>query len=162
MQIREAAAADAATVLAFVEAKAQFDRELGAFSGRIANTEELIGRHLFGPDPRAFVLLALQAGEAVGFAQYYFRFSSFHGRPSLWLDDLYVHPASRRQGAGERLMHRLAEQAVSADCTHMAWTASASNRVGMTFYGKLGAQVVGQSGDSATLQIDPARLLGTG
>jgi GNAT superfamily N-acetyltransferase len=161
MRVREATADDAAEVLAFVRAKAQFDRELGAFGGDLGTTEELIRRHLFGARPFAFVLLAGEPGAAVGFALYYFRYSSFRGRPSIWLDDLYVHSPARRQGAGRLLMDRLAEVATAADCTRIAWVASASNAIGMGFYRRLGAAVVHQAGDAVTLQIDPARLLGT-
>jgi hypothetical protein len=81
------------------------------------------------------------------------------GRPSVWLDDLYVHPGSRGQGVGGLLMRRLAELAAAADCTHIAWVASASNQVGMAFYRRLGASLVHQAGDTVTLQIEPARLL---
>jgi GNAT superfamily N-acetyltransferase len=161
MRVHQATADDAAEVLAFVQAKAKFDRELGAFGGELGTTEELIRRHVFGPRPFAFVLLAGGPGPAVGFALYYFRYSSFKGRPSLWLDDLYVHPQVRRQGAGHLLMTRLAEVAVAADCTHIAWTASASNTIGMAFYRGLGATVVDQAEDAVTLQIEPARLLRT-
>ena len=142
-----------------MRAKAQFDRELGAFAGSLGTTEELIRRHLFGPRPFAFALLAGGPGPAVGFALYYFRYSSFRGRPSLWLDDLYVHPPARRQGAGRLLMRRLAELATVADCTHIAWVASASNSIGMDFYRRLGASIVHQGEDAVTLQIDPATLL---
>lgn len=159
MRVREAGADDTDEVLAFVRAKAQFDRELGAFSGELGTTEGLIRRHLFGPRPFAFALLAGEPGRTVGFALYYFRYSSFRGRPSIWLDDLYVHPPARRQGAGGRLMGRLAEVAAAADCTHIAWVASASNAVGMGFYRRLGAAIVHQDGDAVTLQIDPAPLL---
>ena len=158
MEVREAAIFDAAEVLAFVRAKALFDRELGAFAGELGTTEELIRRHLFGPRPVAFALLAGGPGPAVGFALYYFRYSSFRGRPCVWLDDLYVHPHARRQGAGRLLMGRLAEVAVEADCTHIAWIASASNAVGMDFYRGLGATVVHQVGDTVTLQTEPTGL----
>lgn len=161
MEVRQATIADAAEVLVFVRAKAEFDRELGAFTGDLGTTEDLIRRHLFGPRPFAFVLLAGEPGKAVGFALYYFRYSSFRGRPSVWLDDLYVHPPARRQGAGHLLMRRLAELAIMSDCTHIAWVASASNMVGMSFYQRIGASVAHQEGDAVTLQIDPNRLLGT-
>ena len=157
MEVREATARDVAEVLGFVRAKAQFDRELGAFLGELDTTEELIRRHLFGPRPLAFALLAGRIGPAAGFALYYFRYSSFRGRPSMWLDDLYVHPHVRRNGVGRLLMRRLAE--VAAACTHIAWVASASNAVGMGFYQKLGANVVHEAGDAVTLQIEPAALL---
>jgi GNAT superfamily N-acetyltransferase len=159
MQVREATADDAQEILAFIRAKAQFDRELGAFSGEVGITEELARRHLFGPRPFAFALLAGDMGAAVGFALYYFRYSSFRGRPSIWLDDLYVVPPGRRQGAGRLLMRRLAEVAVAADCTHIAWIASASNALGMSFYRQLGSTIVHQAGDTVTLQIEPNRLL---
>jgi hypothetical protein len=100
MEVRQAAVADAAEVLALVRAKAEFDRESGAFAGDPGTTEDLIRRHLFGPRPFAFVLLTGGPGQAVGFALYDFRYSSFRGRPSAWLDDLYVYPPARRQGAG--------------------------------------------------------------
>ena len=158
MEVREATIADAAEVLAFVRAKAAFDRELGAFTGELGTSEELIRRHLFGPRPFAFALLAGGSGPAVGFALYYFRYSSFRGRPSIWLDDLYVHPHARRHGAGRALMHRLAAAAAAADCTHIAWVASASNTTGMHFYQRLGATVVHQDGDTVTLQIEPSRV----
>jgi GNAT superfamily N-acetyltransferase len=160
MEVREATTADAVEVLAFVRAKAQFDRELGAFAGDIGTTEQLIRQHLFGPRPFAFALLAGGPGSAVGFALYYFRYSSFRGRPSVWLDDLYVYPHARRHGAGRLLMVRLAEVAAAADCTHIAWVASVSNADGMGFYRRLGATVVHQTGDAVTLQIEPAGLLG--
>ena len=159
MRVREARADDTAEVLAFVRAKAHFDRELGAFNGDLGTTEDLIRRHLFGPRPFAFALLAGEPGRAVGFALYYFRYSSFRGRPSVWLDDLYVHPPARRRGAGRLLMRRLAERAAVADCTHIAWVASASNAVGMSFYRRLGATTVHQAGDAVTLQVEPATLL---
>jgi GNAT superfamily N-acetyltransferase len=159
MNVRAATAIDAAEVLAFARAKAQFDRELGAFSGDLGTTEDLIRQHLFGTRPFAFALLAGDTHSAVGFALYYFRYSSFRGRPSVWLDDLYVHPAARRQGAGKALMRRLAEVARAADCTHIAWVASASNSIGMGFYRRLGADVTHQDGDAVTLQIKSGQLL---
>jgi GNAT superfamily N-acetyltransferase len=162
MEVREATTADAAEVLAFVRAKAQFDRDLGAFAGNLGTSEDLIQRHLFGPRPVAFALLAVESDSAVGFALYYFRYSSFSGRPSVWLDDLYVHPHARRKGTGRLLMSRLAEVATAADCTHIAWVASASNTVGMKFYRQLEASVVHQAGDTATLQIEPTVILKLG
>jgi GNAT superfamily N-acetyltransferase len=159
MQVREARPADAPIVLSLVHAKAQFDRELGAFTGSVANTEELILRHLFGPRPTAVVQLAVRENTVTGFALYYFRYSSFLGRPSIWLDDLYVQAQARRSGAGQLLMRRLAEVAVDSDCTHIAWIASASNAIGMNFYRTIGATIISQSGDTVTLQIDPALLL---
>lgn len=159
MQIRQATAQDASDVLAMVKAKSQFDRDLGAFTGELATTEELIQRHLFGPRPIAFALLAGPPRDVAAIALYYFRYSSFKGRPSMWLDDLYIHVPFRRQGTGGRLMRRLAQIASEADCTHIAWTASSSNTTGMNFYNRLGAVIMQQVGTSVTLQIEPVVLL---
>jgi hypothetical protein len=120
LEVRQATIAAAAEVLAFFRAKAEFDRALGAFTGDLGTTEDSIRRHLFGPRPFAFVLLA-GAGKAVGFALYHLRYSSFRGRPSVWLDDVYVHLPAGRQGAGHLLMRRLAELAVMGDCT-LPWS----------------------------------------
>lgn len=155
MKVRAATIADVAEVLEFVRAKAQFDRQLGAFTGELGTNEELIRQNLFGQHPFAFALLAGGPGPATGFALYYFRYSSFRGRPSVWLDDLYVHPGARRQGAGGLLMGRLTEVAAAANCSHIAWVASASNSVGMNFYRRLGATIVHQAGDTVTLQLEP-------
>ncbi len=162
MKVRAATITDAAEVLKFVRAKAEFDRQLGAFTGELGTNEELIRQHLFGQRPFAFALLVGEPGPAMGFALYYFRYSSFRGRPSVWLDDLFVHPWARRQGAGALLMGRLAAVATAADCSHIAWVASASNSVGMGFYRRLGATVVHQEGDAVTLQIEPIVLVGSG
>jgi len=159
MWVRDATISDVPEILAFIRAKAQFDRGLGALQGDIETSEELIGRHLFGPSPFAWALLAGDAASATGFAFYYFCFSSFRGRPSMWLDDLYVHAADRRHGTGQRLMGRLGEIATATDCTHIAWLASASNAVGMNFYRKLGATVVQQIEDAVTLRIVPSALV---
>jgi GNAT superfamily N-acetyltransferase len=159
MEVRPATVVDTAEVLAFVRAKAEFDRELGAFRGDLGATEDLIRRHLFCPRPFAFALLAEEPGRSVGFALYYFRYSSFRGRPSVWLDDLFVYPFARRRGAGLLLMAALAQEAVMADCTHIAWIASGSNQIGMSFYQRIGADVVHQVGDTVTLQVEPRLLL---
>lgn len=156
MDVWEATPEDAGRVLAFVQAKAEFDRGLGAFNGRLGTTEELIRRHLFGRVPRAYALLAGDRREPVGFAFYYFRYSSFQGRPSIWLDDLFVRPDQRRHGAGRLLVGRLAQVAAAEDCTHMAWVASASNAEGMNFYRRLGARVIHTEGDTVTLQFPAA------
>lgn len=158
MDVWEATVAEAGAVLSFVVAKADFDRGLGAFTGRLGTSVELIRRHLFGPQPRAFALLAGERQRPVGFALYYFRYSSFQGRPSVWLDDLFVWPADRRLGAGRRLLGRLAVIAAAADCTHITWVASRSNAEGMGFYRRLGATEIHSAGDAVTLQLADAQF----
>jgi len=158
LQVREATRKDAAQILAFIRAKAQFDRELGVFTGELGANEEALCGHLFGPRPLAFVLLAGDADRTVGYALYYFRYSSYRGRPSIWLEDLYVEPHARRQGVARLLMSRLASLAKAANCTHIDWVASAKNEQALSFYRRLGAEAVAEPADSITLRIDPGQF----
>jgi GNAT superfamily N-acetyltransferase len=94
-------------------------------------------------------------GRPVGFALYYFRYSSFAGQPSLWLDDLYVDEESRSQGAGAELMRALARTAKDTRCTHIGWTANARNTRGLKFYERLGATITEQKGNVCFLTWTP-------
>jgi GNAT superfamily N-acetyltransferase len=156
--VRSAEPRDVDTVLGFIGKKADFDRDVGAFSGEIRVTAASLHTALFGESPLAAALLCEDDGAVVGFAFYYFRFSSFAGKPSVWLDDLYVDASERRRGAGGAIMARLAEIADRRDCTHLAWTADERNAAGMTFYRKLGATIVDQRGPSVTWRIAPDAL----
>ncbi|MEM9510428.1 MAG: GNAT family N-acetyltransferase, partial [Cyanobacteria bacterium P01_E01_bin.35] len=73
-----------------------------------------------------------------------FRYSSFAGQPSIWLDDLYVKLGMRSKGAGGLLMKRLRQIAQENNCTHLAWTADARNTRGLGFYQRLGAKITEQ------------------
>jgi len=155
LSVRSARPDDVATLVAFIQKKAAFDREVGAFDGAVVATAASLTRFMFGAPTLAHGLLLEDGGTPRGFAFYYFRFSSFAGRPSLWLDDLYVDVEHRRGGAGTLLMRRLAGIALAHDCTHLAWTADDRNRAGVTFYRKLGAEVVNHQQHSLTWRIAP-------
>lgn len=142
--VRQATVEDLPLILGFIGKKAEFDRSLGAFTGKQQTTAANLRKTLFNDAPFAKVLFAEAAGNPVGFALYYFRYSSFAARPSLWLDDLYVDAEIRGQGAGTALMKQLAEIAISQHCTHIGWTAHANNFPGVAFYKKLGAVVIEQ------------------
>jgi GNAT superfamily N-acetyltransferase len=157
-RVRPAAPADVPTVLAFLGKKADFDREVGAFAGELRTTEPALTTALFGAPPFARALLLEDGAAVVGFAFFYFRFSSFAGKPSLWLDDLFIDPSHRRGGGGGALMSRLAAIAGEVECTYLAWTADERNVAGMSFYRKLGAAIVDQRGPSVTWRIEPAAL----
>jgi GNAT superfamily N-acetyltransferase len=164
---RLAEQSDIETILRFIQKKAAFDRSLGAFLGELETTEARLQKTLFDHPAFASVLLAeidveIHAAERphpVGFALYYFRYSSFAARPSLWLDDLFVDREMRGRGAGLALMQRLAALALAQDCTHMAWTASPKNAVGITFYHQLGAKITGPQGDSLQFRWQSEQML---
>ena len=147
MEIRVATVEDITLILSFIQKKSAFDRNIGAFSGALQVSEAKLRQTLFGTIPFAYVLFAEMSGQAVGFALYGFRYSSFAGQPSLWLDDLYVNEDNRSQGAGTVLMQRLAAIASTHNCTHLAWTADARNVRGVSFYHRLGAKIATQDGN---------------
>jgi len=157
MKVRSATPDDVSLIFSFIQKKADFDRNIGAFSGRLQVTEDKIRTTLFGELPFASVVFVEAKGLAIAFALYGFRYSSFVGQPSLWLDDLYVVENQRSQGAGALLMAHLAQIAQENDCTHLAWNADARNTGGLRFYRHLGAEVVDQQGNRCFLRWVPAR-----
>lgn len=147
MKVRSATPNDVSLIFSFIQKKAEFDRNIGAFSGVLQTTEEKTRKTLFGEIPFSYVLFAEDSGLEIGFALYGFRCSSFMGQPSIWLDDLYVNEDRRSQGAGAALMDRLAQIAKEKDCTHLGWNADARNTHGLSFYQRLGAYITEQHGN---------------
>ncbi|MDJ0618728.1 MAG: GNAT family N-acetyltransferase [Calothrix sp. MO_192.B10] len=155
MQSRTATPDDVSLIVSFIQKKSEFDHNIGAFSGVLRVSESKISKTMFGKVPFAYVLFAESSGREVGFALYGFRYSSFAGQPSIWLDDLYVDEGMRSQGAGAALMATLAQIARDNDCTHLAWTADARNTRGLSFYHRLGAKISEQRGTRCFLTWIP-------
>ena len=108
----------------------------------VTTTLEKIERTILVENPFAKVILAKNdEQEAVGFALYHTRYSSFSGCPSVWLDDLYIDSSRRSKGFGLVMMNALKQRASDIDATQIAWTASATNTRGQEFYNRLGAEV---------------------
>lgn len=147
MKVRFANPDDVSLILSFIKKKAEFDRNIGAFSGSLKVSEQKIRKTIFGEIPFAYVLFVQTPEREVGFALYGFRYSSFAGQPSIWLDDLYIDEDMRSQGAGAALMHHLAQIAKENDCTHLAWNADFRNTRGLNFYRRLGAAISLQEGN---------------
>ncbi|WP_068816380.1 GNAT family N-acetyltransferase [Phormidesmis priestleyi] len=155
MKVRSATPTDVSLIFSFIQKKSEFDRDIGAFSGALQISEDKIYKTIFRTIPFAYVLFAEILGYEVGFALYGFRYSSFAGQPSIWLDDLYVDQEMRSQGAGAALMDRLAHIAKENDCSHLAWNADARNTRGLSFYDRLGADVIEQHGNRCFLRWVP-------
>lgn len=151
LTIRTAHPDDISLIDTYIHKKSEFDRAVGAYQGVLGVTPEKLQQTLFGPVPFAYVLFAELNSRPVGFALYGFRYSSFAGQPSIWLDDLYIDEGQRSQGAGAALMHHLAQIAQEYDCTHLAWTADARNHRGLQFYDRIGATVAEQRGNRCFL-----------
>jgi len=94
---------------------------------------------LFGSHPAAGCLLARNGAHVVGYALHFFTFSTFTGRPGIWLDDLYVRPAFRQRGLGRALIRAVAQIGVERNCRRFEWTALNWNKPALDFYRKLGA-----------------------
>ena len=135
-EIRTTTEADIPVILSLIRELAEYEREPDAV---IADEAGLRGV-LFGAKPSAEVLLALEGGEPVGFAVYFFNFSTWLGRPGLYLEDLFVRPNLRGKGYGRALLERLAEIAHERGCGRMEWAVLDWNQPAIQFYKKLGAQ----------------------
>src|SRR5688572_1441474 len=133
--IRPATPADVPLILRFVRELAEYEREPDA----AVATEELMHAALFGDDHVAHGLVASVDGEPAGFAIYFFNFSTWLGRPGLYLEDLYVAPRARRAGVGRALLARLAQIAVEKNCGRMEWAVLDWNEPAIKFYRSLGA-----------------------
>lgn len=99
-------------------------------------------RHLFGPRPVVECAVAESAGTVVGFALFFTNFSTFLGKPGLYLEDLYVQPACRGQGIGKALLEHLGALAVARDYGRFEWSVLDWNVNAITFYEKMGAKVM--------------------
>jgi GNAT superfamily N-acetyltransferase len=118
-------------------------RELACFERlehEVQATAESLRDSFFGPQPVAGALIARQGEELAGYAIYFYTFSSFVGRPGLWLDDLYARPAFRRQGLGRALLERIASLAAQRRCGRLEWSALRWNQNALQFYANLGAK----------------------
>lgn len=141
MNVRKASKEDSSKLLELIEQKAEFDRSMKGFEGEISTTTEKIERTFFGDYPFAHALLFELDGEVLGFALFHYRYSSFRGEPSIWLDDLLVVGKKRSNGYGRELMYALRVEAEKSFASHISWTASPHNTKVHDFYKRLGAEV---------------------
>lgn len=133
--IRPATKADVPVILSLIRELAEYEREPDAVVATEADLHEV----LFARQPLVEVLLALEAEKPVGFALYFYSFSTWMGRPGLYLEDLFVRPTARRKGYGRALLERLAQIAHERGCGRMEWAVLDWNEPAIQFYKELGA-----------------------
>ena len=133
--IRPAEPSDAPLILAFIRELADYERLLDKVRLTLGGLEEM----LFGARPRAFCEIAVVDDEAVGFALWFYNVSTFEGHYGLYLEDLYVRPASRGLGVGKALLARLARRCVDEGLARMEWAVLDWNAPSIAFYDSLGA-----------------------
>lgn len=136
ISIEVARAGDEGVLLQLIRGLADYERLLP----EVVTTEELLRQHLFGTRPSAEALLARAQGEPVGFALYFTNFSTFLGRPGLYLEDLFVLSEHRGRGYGARLFRRVAQIALERECGRMEWSVLDWNEPALDFYRRMGAQ----------------------
>jgi GNAT superfamily N-acetyltransferase len=134
--IRPANESDLDTIIALVHALAEYEREPDA----VMLDRRTFAAHLFGPRPYAEVLIA-ESGtrEVAGFALFFHNFSTWLGRPGIWLEDLFVHPHLRGLGFGKALLVEIARIAVQRGCGRVEWSVLDWNEPSIAFYRSLGA-----------------------
>jgi GNAT superfamily N-acetyltransferase len=136
LRIRPAQERDVPLILAFIRELAEYEK----LRHEAVVTEAQLRETLFGPRPYAEVVLAEVEGEALGFALYFHNYSTFLGRPGLYLEDLYVRPEARGMGIGRRLLVHLARVARERGCGRMEWSVLDWNEPAIGFYRALDAR----------------------
>ena len=163
LNIRPATPDDISTILDFIRALAEYEREPQA---AIATADDLL-RDGFGSAPKYWCVIAEWNGAPAGFAFYFYNYSTWQGRPGLYLEDLFVHPEFRGKGIGKALLLHLAKIAVDENCGRFQWQVLDWNKPAIDFYESLGAIVMKEwhtmrvEGDALTKLASAAQRLAT-
>ena len=129
---------DVPLLLRLIKGLADYER----LSGEVIASEADIHATLFGPTPSAEAVLAYVGPDAVGFAVWFYNYSTFVGRPGLYLEDIFVLPPWRGRGIGRALLGHLARLAVARGCGRMEWAVLDWNEPAIRFYRRIGAQAM--------------------
>ena len=156
VRIRRAEPADAELVHRLVMELADYER----LTHQATATVDDIREALFEPPVRVFCDLAEQGGQAVGFALWFYNYSTFQGRAGLYLEDLYVRPDWRQAGVGGALLKALAQRCVEEGLGRMSWLVLNWNEPAIEFYQGLGAHII-DDWSGCRLEGEPLRRLGT-
>ena len=136
MSVRAAAPSDVPTILALIRELADYERA----AHEVAATTEDLDAALFGPRPAAYAHVAEStSGEVVGFALWFRNFSTWTGKPGIWLEDLYVQPDHRGAGHGLALLRELARTCAAEGYPRLDWWVLDWNEPALRFYRSLGA-----------------------
>jgi GNAT superfamily N-acetyltransferase len=135
LSIRDAVPGDLPLIAELISELAEFEK----LSHEVRFDEEVLGRKLFGERPYAEVLMGEIDGTAQGFALFFHNFSTFEGRPGIYLEDLYVRPEARGAGLGKAMLRHLAALALERDCARLEWWVLDWNAPAIGFYRSIGA-----------------------
>ncbi|MFC0588845.1 GNAT family N-acetyltransferase [Novosphingobium aquiterrae] len=151
LSIRSAAPADLPLIADLIRALADYEK----LAHEVRFDDAVLGEKLFGSRPYAEVLIGEIDGAAQGFALFFHNFSTFEGKPGIYLEDLFVQPAARGSGLGKALLARLAALAVERDCARLEWSVLDWNEPAIGFYKSLGARLMDEW---TVMRVDGASL----
>lgn len=134
--IRKAEKSDCSLILAFIKELADYEK----LSHEVVATPQMLEETLFGETRYAQVIIAEYQGTPVGYALFFHNFSTFTGRPGIYLEDLYVQPPLRGKGFGKCLLAYIANLAVTMRCTRVEWSVLDWNEPSIQFYRSIGAK----------------------
>jgi GNAT superfamily N-acetyltransferase len=149
--IRPATLADLSLIAALIRELADYEKLAHA----VRFDEATLERNLFGPRPMAEVVIGEADGVAQGFALFFHNFSTFEGKPGIYLEDLYVRPEARGKGLGKALLQHLAGIALERDCARLEWSVLDWNAPAIAFYESLGARMMDEW---TVMRVDDAAL----
>lgn len=135
-KIKEAEVSDVLLIQQLITELAEYEKLLP----QMIATTELLTMHLFGSKPIAHVFLAYENSEPIGFALYFYNFSTFVGKLGIYLEDLYIKESYRGKGYGKALLEKIILKAKEQDCGRVEWSVLDWNKPAIEFYNKMGAQ----------------------
>lgn len=135
-EIRQATASDAPVILSFIKKLAVYEK----LASEVTATEEILRETLFGQRRYAEVIIGYHRGEPVGFALFFHNYSTFLGKPGIYLEDLFVDEQHRGKGFGKALLVHLARLTKQRNCGRLEWSVLDWNEPSINFYKALGAR----------------------
>jgi GNAT superfamily N-acetyltransferase len=151
--IRPALEADLPLIMQFIRDLAEYEQ----LAHEVRFVDEALREHLFGTRPMAEVLIGEVTGVPQGFALFFHNFSTFEGRPGIYLEDLFVRPEARGGGLGKALLSELARLAIERRCARLEWAVLDWNTPSIAFYKALGARALD---DWTVMRVDGEALRG--
>ncbi len=136
--LRFAEPADCGVLFDLIQQLAKYEKLSHAVTGNVQALKE----HLFGSRPYVEAILVEDGGQAVGFALFFYNYSTFLTKPGIYLEDLFVIPEFRRRGVGKALLTKLAQIAVERDCGRLEWSVLDWNEPAKSFYRSMGASIL--------------------
>ena len=151
ISIRPATSADLPLIAQLIRDLAEYEK----LADDVRFDQAVLGQKLFGPRPYAEVLIGEIDGQPQAFALFFHNFSTFEGRPGIYLEDLFVRPEARGSGLGKALLAHLAALTIERDCARLEWSVLDWNAPAIGFYQKLGARLME---DWTVMRLDGANL----